>query len=251
VRWVLTRTALITVVATASSMLLVGFCCLSFDVKRPELALGLAVVITPMITAPLGIWNFRQGAKVRQLLAQLTDINSELIRVGAEFRTIARRDGLTGLLNRLAFFEAAEQASRDHGGCLIMIDADHFKSINDTHGHGAGDTALIAIADVLKTHCDEPAVTARIGGEEFAVFVPKASLDNIQLTAERIRQAIAETRHQGATAPFQLTVSLGIAGTETASELSVLYRLADNALYSAKRDGRNCVRTHKAPRAAA
>lgn len=249
--FILARTALISVIATVAALLVVGPICLYFQVPRLEFALVVTAFTTLVVTPTLAFWYIRQEVKTRQLLMELAKINAELISVGAEFRAIARRDGLTGLLNRLAFFEAAEQLCREHGGSLIMIDADHFKSINDTHGHGAGDAALIAIADVIKVHCDAVAIKGRLGGEEFAVFLPRTGPDDVKMTAERIRKSVAQTEHTGAEASFQLTVSLGVAAAHGPSELTTLYRIADQALYRAKREGRNCIRIEAAPRAAA
>jgi diguanylate cyclase (GGDEF)-like protein len=162
------------------------------------------------------------------------------------FMRLARRDGLTGIFNRQHFVEEAEQALRyvaksQRGASLILIDLDHFKNINDTHGHIAGDHALRRAVLICQQHLHSSDVFGRIGGEEFGILLPECTLIQALERAERIRMAIqalpdAETEH------VPLTASFGVASTtHYGYDLRRLLVAADSALYRAKRDGRNRV----------
>ena len=162
------------------------------------------------------------------------------------FMRLARRDGLTGILNRQHFVEEAEQALRYvakslRGACLILIDLDHFKNINDTHGHVAGDHALKRIVSICQKHLHSSDVFGRIGGEEFGILLPECTLIQALERAESIRQAI-QTMPEDETEHVPLSASFGIASTtHHGYDLRRLLVAADSALYRAKRDGRNRV----------
>jgi len=166
----------------------------------------------------------------------------------ARLRRIAEIDVLTELWNRRHFLGAAEaQIAAAHAVdtplALLMIDIDHFKRINDAHGHAGGDTALRLLAATLKDFTRKDDCAARIGGEEFAVLLPGASRAVAQSIAERICAQVARLIIlDGEGRRFSLTVSIGLAGlaaTDTMPE-DLLAR-ADGALYEAKRAGRNRV----------
>ncbi|MEA1922221.1 MAG: diguanylate cyclase [Pseudomonadota bacterium] len=127
---------------------------------------------------------------------------------------------------------------------LIMMDVDHFKVVNDTFGHEAGDRVLFAVARAIKTDLRQIDIPARFGGEEFIVLLPESNREQARLTAEKIRSTIAELKFEELNPGFRLTISLGVAGksADDVSSLSDLLRLADTALYAAKKAGRNCVR---------
>jgi diguanylate cyclase (GGDEF)-like protein/PAS domain S-box-containing protein len=156
-------------------------------------------------------------------------------------------DHLTGLANRRAFFEAAElelmrrkKAARPVS--LIMLDADNFKAINDTWGHPAGDAVLRQLAATIKTVCRQVDVVARIGGEEFAVILPSVDLANAMAVAERLRLQMqaSPTRHEQHF--IDCTVSIGVAVMDDSlGGFDALMKRADQALYAAKRGGRNRV----------
>ena len=162
------------------------------------------------------------------------------------FMRLARRDGLTGILNRQHFVEEAEQALRYvakslRGACLILIDLDHFKNINDTHGHVAGDHSLKRIVSICQKHLHSSDVFGRIGGEEFGILLPECTLIQALERAEGIRQAI-QTTPEDETEHVPLSASFGIASTtHHGYDLRCLLVAADSALYRAKRDGRNRV----------
>jgi diguanylate cyclase (GGDEF)-like protein len=168
-------------------------------------------------------------------------------RLLAELRYRSRHDGLTGLLNRRAMEEtllAQVQRSRRTGEpfAVLMLDLDRFKTINDRHGHAAGDHALKHTAAVLKAELREVDAVGRFGGEEFLVLMPGATVETARPVAERLRTALVTNAPQieGATVP--LSASIGIAQwREPREEPSRLVMRADAALYHAKLRGRDCV----------
>lgn len=158
-----------------------------------------------------------------------------------ELRTLAHRDFLTGILTRRAFTDAAESAldqlTRDvRPGALILFDIDHFKSVNDRYGHPVGDRLLKAIAEACKAEMRPSDLFARLGGEEFAIFLYGADTPSALACAERLRRMIAGLSVAGCSA---VTISCGIAEARPGGSLDLLLAEADAALYGAKRSGRN------------
>jgi diguanylate cyclase (GGDEF)-like protein len=156
-------------------------------------------------------------------------------------RSQAETDDLTGLLNRRAFNEQlgallqdARRSSRPVG--LVMIDIDHFKSVNDEHGHHTGDQALVAVAEALRAAVREQDVVARLGGEEFALVLPGTGTDASMRITERARERVAEQDALG----LRLTLSAGLACYPAdGHDADALMQAADGALYNAKRAGRD------------
>lgn len=159
---------------------------------------------------------------------------------------LARRDSLTGLCNRRSFFENSEaalrQARRTRAAvALLLIDADHFKQFNDSHGHPAGDVCLCRVAGVLRAAAQRPLdCAARIGGEEFAILFFDAPEPWALARAEEIREAIHRLEQKGLPGT---TVSIGLASAGADVSLAQLLQRADTALYRAKSAGRNRVST--------
>ena len=158
-------------------------------------------------------------------------------------------DPLTGLFNRRFLDQRLNQelaAARRTGIPLsvLMIDIDHFKKINDTHGHQTGDEVLVAVADLLSSELRENDVIARFGGEEFLVIAPHTPVENAENLAERLRAAAQDRKISACDQPdgVKFTVSIGVAeygeGADTPEEL---VNVADNRLYQAKDNGRNRV----------
>ncbi|HUL56216.1 MAG TPA: diguanylate cyclase, partial [Usitatibacter sp.] len=162
-------------------------------------------------------------------------------------RHLARRDGLTGALNRRAAQERLDEAfelSRRHGSPLAVffLDIDHFKSINDTYGHAAGDAVLIAVSQRIASQLRASDVVGRWGGEEFVALLPGASPEIARAMGERIRRAIEAEPVIVEDARVAVTVSVGVAMLDASNKDSAdLVHLADEALYRAKEKGRNRV----------
>jgi diguanylate cyclase (GGDEF)-like protein len=178
--------------------------------------------------------------------------NDALIR---ELEQQVRRDGLTGLSNRAHFiatgrFELERAARYRHPLALLMLDIDHFKRINDSYGHLAGDEVLKAVSRVFEDVVRANDCLARLGGEEFAVLMPETALDPASAAAERLRVAVSRLRcelQEGVVTP---TMSVGVAIADEGGEsLSSLMRRGDLAMYEAKAQGRNCVVVAPAPAA--
>ncbi|KRE00297.1 hypothetical protein ASE63_09505 [Bosea sp. Root381] len=166
-----------------------------------------------------------------------------------ELRRLAETDPLTALLNRRSFTEKAHAAmalceENQTDIALIVVDLDHFKAVNDSHGHPAGDAVIRAFADVLLglVRADRDLV-GRFGGEEFAILLPGAGLGAARRTALRIQEALA-SRHLPVSEvlALQVSASLGVAARQGAEPLSDLVERADRALYRAKSEGRSCIR---------
>ncbi|QFR31956.1 diguanylate cyclase [Ancylobacter sp. TS-1] len=161
-------------------------------------------------------------------------------RIARHHRLEAMTDALTGLLNRRALFEAAASLALAEGTAVIVFDLDRFKAINDQHGHATGDRVIILFARAMTHHAPQPAITARLGGEEFAVLLPAASAKEALGAAERIRHRFRELTAELEIAGLEASVSAGIAFMNGAGFEQVLND-ADKALYAAKNAGRDSV----------
>jgi len=163
----------------------------------------------------------------------------------SQLREMARRDGLTGLLNRTALQDIIRKRAGDprheeeEEDALILIDIDHFKAINDTHGHAAGDHVLRMVAVSIAGNVFERDHVARIGGEEFAVFLLGAGASGAVNAAERIRAALEENKTYYEGNIIRVTASLGGALFPQKASYHTIFQGADFALYRAKRSGRN------------
>lgn len=169
------------------------------------------------------------------------------VREARLLRTLASTDELTGLPNRRAVIAYAENAMRLiglRGGrlSLLMIDVDRFKRVNDTHGHGVGDEVLRHIAHMLPTGLRSRDRPGRLGGEEFVVVLPDASVEQAEQIAERMREAIEFTPASTSAGELRLTVSIGVSeAMDSSDSVTALLDRADAALYRAKASGRNAV----------
>lgn len=162
----------------------------------------------------------------------------------ATLERLATTDHLTGLLNRRAFLETTEKEIRrayryGQSLSLLMLDIDHFKHINDTHGHPAGDEVLRRVAATCRKTLRDEDLTGRLGGEEFAVTLVSAPLRSARVVAERLRQAVSELVIELDGKSITATVSIGVAECNGADGLSSLASAADKCLYAAKQAGRN------------
>jgi diguanylate cyclase (GGDEF)-like protein len=172
---------------------------------------------------------------------------SDLVRTADEMSELAMKDTLTGIYNRRHFMARLEAEWKrfrryERPLSLLILDIDHFKSINDRNGHDVGDEVIVAVAKLCATKTRDSDVAARIGGEEFAIILPETNLDDARAAAERLRTAVAEHAFQTRTGPLNVTISVGAALAEAnVAGLAELMKRADDALYAAKHAGRNCV----------
>ena len=185
---------------------------------------------------------------VAAVVRVLTERNDHLV---AKLVAEARIDPLTGLLNRRGFDERVEaELARSRRSArplaIVLFDIDHFKQVNDTAGHAAGDRVLVYLGAMLREHARAGDLVARIGGEEFAVVLPDCGFGDAEGFAERIRVLMNVPRTAVATA----TVSAGVTAAHSPADLASLLRAADRALYEAKQAGRNRVVVASSPAAA-
>ena len=188
--------------------------------------------------------RFEAELRYQSLFEQHQEIESKNL----ELKELALTDGLTGLPNRRAVDDWAtrqisEAARYRFPLCVVLMDLDHFKSINDKYGHEAGDTVLKKFSDILKGDFRRSDICGRIGGEEFLFVLTHASLKEAKQVAERVRAQLEATPFDFGGKSVVVTASFGIAGFEEppAPEFNRLVARADAALYSAKRLGRNRV----------
>lgn len=187
-----------------------------------------------------------------RLHEQLATAEVQLQRQAAELETqttVARTDALTSLFNRRAFDDEinrrmAEWHRRHSVFSLVMIDVDHFKKFNDTHGHQAGDEVLRGVAGVLVKAMREMDMVARFGGEEFAIVLPMTNLSEGLRAAERARKAINEAVFHFEKTELRVTASVGVSEVLDIDNVGTLVKRTDAALYGAKKGGRNCVWYH-------
>jgi diguanylate cyclase (GGDEF)-like protein len=165
-----------------------------------------------------------------------------------ELERLARTDMLTAITNRRHFFELAENqfalAQRyDHQLAIMMLDVDHFKSINDRYGHLAGDSVLQAVAQKCQSHMRSTDIFARYGGEEFIFLLPEQTEVGAVELAERLRQLLEQAEVKFEVWSLKVTASFGLALIQKESGLTLEQMIdrADQALYQSKRDGRNRV----------
>jgi diguanylate cyclase (GGDEF)-like protein len=175
-----------------------------------------------------------------------TDV-TDLVQDAEELERLATIDGMTGLYNRRHFLNLAEGEwscfQRYHRPLtMLMVDIDHFKSVNDRFGHNAGDDALTFVAKACQECTRATDIIGRMGGEEFAMLLPETDMDQAGVVAERLRKNVSERPVTIDNASLGITVSVGVAtATLSMSGIKTLIKLADEGLYQAKFDGRNRV----------
>jgi diguanylate cyclase (GGDEF)-like protein len=190
---------------------------------------GLYIALLISILLFIGLWAYR--TKRSQL----------------HFMSMSQVDGLTGICNRPHFMQQAEKAleysrKAQQELCIVLCDLDHFKSINDQHGHATGDFVLRQTVSVCRVHLQANEAFGRFGGEEFSILLPGSDLETARQRAERLRVAIAQVSAGSGSTVSYVSASFGIASTASSGyELEQLLAHADAALYQAKRSGRNRV----------
>jgi diguanylate cyclase (GGDEF)-like protein len=184
--------------------------------------------------------------RVRNHLA-LRRVTNELHLLNAELLRLARTDALTGVSNRRHFFEQiTEEMARmrryHHHAAIFMLDLDHFKRLNDGYGHDVGDRALVETAAAVRGTLRAHDLFGRLGGEEFAGFLPETELAQAVTVCERLRELIAAIRLPTGGEPVRITASIGVVAVDTDNEsVEMALKRADQAMYSAKQSGRNRV----------
>ncbi len=174
---------------------------------------------------------------------QLRRLNEKLEAAHAQLKRVAETDPLTGVLNRSAFLDQLEPEHRRVGGWILVLDVDHFKSINDRFGHEVGDRALRKVAGVLRRSARTGDLIGRLGGEEFGIYLPGVGRGIAMQVAERMRCDMETASLIDPVAPgMTITVSIGLAAADRDVAIAESLRRADFAMYGAKRDGRNRVR---------
>ncbi|WP_077037234.1 diguanylate cyclase [Pelomonas sp. KK5] len=213
------------------------------EVYRPAVELGHFMML--MLTLPaVSVLAGRLSRIRRRLVDQKADLTQALTLIQA----MATRDDLTGLLNRRHMQTVLEQETQrslrsGRGYCLALLDIDHFKRINDTHGHGAGDAALQAFAEAAQQAIRTADVLARWGGEEFVVMLAETRMPAALAGMERLREKVAALEiplnEEGQV--LHITVSAGLTEHRTGDSLNDTLERADKLLYEAKAQGRNRV----------
>jgi two-component system cell cycle response regulator len=216
----------------------------SKDAKADTVA-GLEAGADDYLTKPVDYQELLARLRAGMRILELED---RLLNAQKEMEYLATHDSLTGLWNRLVWKKLLaaefERAYRNVSSvAILMIDLDHFKSVNDTYGHSAGDALLNKVGDVLQSLVRAYDHVGRYGGEEFIILAQELSRDAALDYAERIRSTLAQTAvmHEGSA--ISVTVSIGVAFADILQERSpdAMMRTADRALYRAKARGRNCV----------
>lgn len=201
--------------------------------------LAVALIFGIFFIYPLIRTQVREEGKLREMTASLSARSRKL-------EHAALTDSLTGMQNRRYFDDALREYLEEFRRIdkpigLMILDLDHFKQVNDTHGHDVGDAVLKAVADCLKDFTRFHDVVARLGGEEFAVVAPNMDDDLLIKLAERIRKAISSLSIVAGNVRIKVTTSVGLAVWDRRETVEDFYRRADRMLYEAKRMGRNRV----------
>lgn len=204
----------------------------SFGPARVEMELTIAAFVATAVGLPV--------------IAYVSVKSERLVAMGRELVSLSRIDLMTQLLNRHAFLQDLDDllASTPAGisaGVFAYIDADHFKSLNDRYGHAFGDEVIGFVADRIRADTRDGDLCARLGGEEFGVFLKGATVDDAAQIAERLRGEIAQTGEEFGIAGLQLTISIGLAAHRPGDDAHATMRNADRSLYAAKNGGRNAV----------
>jgi diguanylate cyclase (GGDEF)-like protein len=168
-----------------------------------------------------------------------------VLEIMADQQSESEKDALSGLCNRRGFQRAVQAAlarNSQTSHCVILCDLDHFKSINDRYGHHVGDRVIQSFGEILRSSIPQDAVAGRVGGEEFALFLPATEIETAILFAQALRNTATTITIPGAAALASVTASFGVASLSPGSSFDEALRHADMALYEAKDAGRNRVK---------
>lgn len=218
---------------------------LTSDHQQSSVIQGLEAGADDFLTKPFNDAELDQRLRAGRRIIELED---RLLATQEELMIQATHDALTGTWNRSAILDTLERESdrlarTGESLALMMVDVDHFKSVNDTHGHLAGDEVLKQVVERLKISLRNYDSVGRYGGEEFLVILPSTSESGVAAIGERVRSSIASTPFECATGQLNVTISVGgvVAEGEELLVPQTLIRLADESMYAAKTAGRNKV----------
>jgi diguanylate cyclase (GGDEF)-like protein len=200
----------------------------------------LHLVFSAIVMSATGVLAVRLGKLRAKLVAQRGELASALARI----QHLATHDELTGMINRRHMLELLEQERQrseraGHSFCVALLDIDHFKHVNDAHGHAAGDEVLRRFAAVARDAVRGADQLARWGGEEFVLMLVDTALPVAQGGVDRVRERVAAAAMSDGAVPLHVTVSAGLAQGRAGESISQLMERADRALYEAKAQGRN------------
>lgn len=248
---ILLKCLTITIISVTCSLLITGIIMHANDMHN---AMGYVIAtVCPVLISPIiSFIVIRQSERLRRALEALRRVKEELEVTNAKLFEKSSRDSMTGLLNREAFFDHLDEVRALQPCSLLIIDVDHFKKINDVHGHFVGDGALMAIARCITDCVGRDDSIGRIGGEEFGVHLATNENSRVTAIAEVIR---AEVNRMDYRTPHseRVRLSVSIGGIVDISSGAVVdhFQTADRKLYEAKRNGRNCVFIQSSMREAA
>ncbi|MGD9914801.1 MAG: GGDEF domain-containing protein [Rhizobiaceae bacterium] len=238
---IIRKSALIALLSAVASVVIAAIAIPALGGEVGGTAIFLSIFCPIVIAGPASAYGAWQNLRLSEANAALSRAHAELAVAHAKLSEKASRDDMTGMLNRESFFAALDDTHGDaRRGALLIIDADHFKRINDNYGHLVGDDALLKISAAIARAVRKSDVLGRIGGEEFGAFLGGASDIEAAIVAERIRREVELVCFRPKEDRIlPLTVSIG--GTSCAPEATVsdLMRAADKRLYEAKQSGRN------------
>jgi diguanylate cyclase (GGDEF)-like protein len=195
------------------------------------------------------VWSSVLGLEALVIGTLSDDHQREVVRLREMHRTDTLSDALTGVANRRAFDYELDRRLTEWMRArtpvsLLLLDIDHFKRLNDTYGHQAGDAVLREVAQRITGDCRETDLVARYGGEEFAVVMPNTPSTEAMKVAERVRCSIESSRFEVGELSVKATISIGLAQVIRAEDRQALVQRADSALYTSKQEGRNCSHYH-------
>ncbi len=216
--------------------------------------LGFSDSMEPLLKALNGLFHQLQERnleliKLNQSLEDAVEERTkELSYANRKLKAISVTDVLTDLHNRRYALQVMEKLWNEDNGkhdlSCIMIDADHFKEVNDTYGHDAGDKVLCELARTLESSVRSDDFVCRLGGDEFLIICPKTEIDGAEKVARQAHSFVSKLRVEVDTGEWKGSISVGVASkNQTTKNVNDLLKLADKSVYIAKNDGKNCVRT--------
>jgi diguanylate cyclase (GGDEF)-like protein len=248
---ILFKCLVIMAISVTGSLLITASIMAAYDMHE---RMGYVIAtICPLIISPtISFIVIRQSERLRLALAALGQVKLELEATNAKLFEKSTRDSMTGLLNREAFFNRLDDVRAQQPCSLLIIDVDHFKKINDVHGHYVGDSALMAIARCIAGCVSGEDCIGRIGGEEFGVYLNTDDVDRVEYVAEIIRAGVNHLNFR-THGNERVLLSASIGGVIGVSHGMAAdhFQTADRKLYEAKRNGRNCVYIQSSRRKAA